>query len=173
MSNSTAAVHTISYVDYALLGILCLSIIIGLWRGFVKEALSLAAWGAAVWVSIMYTGDLADIFANKIHNPSARYILSFVLLFFVTLMLGALVNHLISVSGIVKKTGLSGTDRLLGVGFGVVRGIVIIGILILLGEFTHFPEQDWWTHSSLIPRFQVVVDQFHRYLPQLHDVITS
>jgi membrane protein required for colicin V production len=140
------------WIDYTILGLICLSAIIGLFRGFVREAFSLLTWIVAVAVSVHFSRDFADYFDTLISVPSARIAASFAVLFLITLLLGGLVNFLIS--ELVEKTGLTGTDRLLGLLFGIARGMVVIAVLVVLAGLTPLPEDPWWNEASLIQPFE-------------------
>jgi membrane protein required for colicin V production len=83
--------------------------------------------------------------------PSVRLAISFAVLILVTLLAGGLLSYLIAT--LVDKTGLSGTDRVVGVIFGLLRGIAIITVLVLLAGLTPVPEDPWWDQSVLLPRF--------------------
>lgn len=152
------------WVDYAIIIILTLSALISVLRGFVKEALSLAAWVLAFWVAFTFHQNLATVFADYIGTPSLRLISAFALLFVVTLIIAALVNNL--VSQIVKKTGLTGTDRMLGVIFGIARGTVIVAILVLMAGLTQLPADPWWHDSIFIKHFQEVAIWLKDFLPK-------
>lgn len=141
-----------NWVDYLILGVIAVSMIISLMRGFVKEAFSLAAWIIAFWVSWTFFRELAVHLEPWVSVPSVRLGLAFVGLLLLTLIIGAMINFL--VSQLVEKTGLSGTDRLLGLFFGVARGAVLVAILVLLAGLTPLPSDPWWKGSQLIPYFQ-------------------
>ena len=76
-------------VDYAILGILLISSFISLVRGFVKEALSLAGWIMAFWLSLSFAVPLSKLLAASMEDPTLRLILSFVVLFILTLIVSA------------------------------------------------------------------------------------
>lgn len=140
------------WIDYAIVGLISLSAIIGLFRGFVREAFSLLSWIVAVGVAVHFSRDFSVYFDSLISLPSARIAASFAVLFLVTLILGGLINFLIS--ELVEKTGLTGTDRLLGLLFGVARGMVVVAVLVMLAGLTPLPEDPWWRESSLIQPFE-------------------
>jgi membrane protein required for colicin V production len=106
------------YADYVIVGIIAISILVGVFRGFVKEAFSLAVWIAAFLVAFQYSGVLALQLESHIELPSARTALAFTGLFLAVLLVGGLLTFL--VGKLVEKTGLSGSDRLLGGVFGGV-----------------------------------------------------
>ena len=151
-------------VDYIILGIIALSAIISLFRGFVKEAFSLFIWISAFWLSWMFFRDLAGYLIQWISLPSARLGISFALIMIVVLIIGGIIGYLLS--KLVEHTGLSGTDRLLGVFFGVARGVVIVAILILMAGLTPMPEDPWWNESLLIGHFQEISVWLRDLLPE-------
>jgi len=152
------------WVDYAIIIIVTLSALISVLRGFVKEALSLVAWVLAFWVAFTFHQNLATVFTEYIDTPSLRLISAFALLFVVTLIIAAVVNNLIST--LVKKSGLTGTDRMLGVIFGVARGTVIVAILVLMAGLTQLPADPWWQDSLFIKHFQEMAIWLKSFLPE-------
>ena len=141
-----------NWVDYAILGIIGLSALISLVRGFVRETVSLLIWVGAFVIAWTYFREMAAYLSGWIETPSLQLGVAFVLLLLVVLILGGLVGFLIG--QLVDKTGLSGTDRLLGMVFGAARGAVLVSILVLLAGLTPFPQDPWWMQSLLIPHFQ-------------------
>lgn len=151
-----------TWVDFFIIGIIGLSAVISLIRGFIREAFSLAAWILAFWISWMFFRDLA-VHLDMIEVQSLRLGVAFGILFLITLILGALVNFLIG--QLVHKTGLSGTDRVIGVLFGVARGAVLVSIVVLLAGLTPFPNDAWWQESRLIGYFQDLAIWLRDLLP--------
>jgi membrane protein required for colicin V production len=157
-----------TWVDWGIIGIICISCLISLRRGFVKEALSLLTWIVAGVVAWMFGGALADHLVEFIEIPSLRVIAGCTILFVATLMLGALVNYLIG--ELVRVTGLSGTDRFLGMVFGAARGALLIVVLVGLVSLAPAVEQDlWWQKSILIPHFLMVADWSKTFILQFTD----
>jgi len=152
-----------NWVDLILIGIIGVSLVISLVRGFVREAFSLAAWVVAFWISWAFFRELAVHLEPWVSVPSLRLALAFAALMLVTLILGAMVNFLIS--QLVEKTGLTGTDRLLGMFFGVARGALLVAILVLLAGLTPIPNDPWWQESQLIPYFQDLAVWLRSFLP--------
>jgi len=140
------------WVDYLIPGIIVLSALFSLMRGFVREALSLIGWVAAFWLALRYANPLAELFLSSITIPSLRIIVAFTILFVLTLMLAALINHL--AGHLVKRTGLTGTDRMIGIVFGVARGGVVVSMLVLLAGLTTLPQDPWWGQSIMIGHFE-------------------
>lgn len=141
------------WVDIVIPGIIAISALFSLMRGFVREALSLAGWVAAFWVALTFAKDFADLLLAGISAPSLRMVVSFTILFVVTLVITALLNRL--AGQLVTRTGLSGTDRMIGMIFGVARGVVVVSVLVLLAGMTTMPQDPWWQES-------VLIDVFHK-----------
>lgn len=158
------------WIDYAILIIIGISTLISLVRGFVKEAVSLIVWVSAFFVASTFYQDLAAYLTN-ISDPMFRNAAAIAILFVITLILGALINYLIG--QLVTKTGLSGTDRVLGLAFGALRGaLVVSAVLFFMDVFTPAPESTWWQQAVLIPEFRVVIEWFFDYIKTTSSFLT-
>ncbi|MFK7864065.1 MAG: CvpA family protein [Pseudohongiellaceae bacterium] len=148
-------------IDAVILVIVGLSCLFGLWRGLIKEVLSLVTWIAALALARLYSGVVADFLVNIINNESARYVSAFALVFVAVMMIGTLINHLIS--KLLTITGLKLVDRLLGGAFGVVRGAIIVVVIIFItGAFVNETEQ--WQGSQLIPHGLSLIEWMQLYI---------
>lgn len=152
-----------AWIDVVILALIVLSAVLSLFRGFVKEALALASWLVALWVAMSFYEELALVLAEWISLPSAQKITAFVLLFICVLLLGALVNYL--AGKLVAKTGLTGTDRMLGVIFGAARGGMIVALLVLFAGMTPMPQDPWWQDSQFIHYFEDLAMWIREFLP--------
>lgn len=145
-----------NWVDWSIVALIGISGLISLNRGFIKEALSLLVWCCAGAVAWLYGGALASHLAAYIELPSARVIAACAILFVLTLMVGALLTHLLGM--LVQATGLSGTDRLLGMVFGVARGALLVVIVVGLLSLAPVQQDPWWQQSVLLPDFLMIAD---------------
>ncbi|RRQ23998.1 CvpA family protein [Guyparkeria sp. SCN-R1] len=150
-------------VDWIFLAIVLISTAIALVRGFVKEVISLVTWLAAFGIALAFSQTAAVLVPEAVDIPSARVAIAFVALFVVVLILGGIINW--AISKLVETTGLSGTDRSVGMVFGLLRGVLIVAGLLLLGGFTALPQEAWWQASTLIPHFQVVAEWLLAVMP--------
>jgi membrane protein required for colicin V production len=151
------------WIDYGILGLVALSAVVGLLRGFIREAFSLLVWILAVWVGLTFSHDFAPLLEKQIPVPSVRIAAAFAALFILTLLVGGLVSYLLT--QLVQLTGFTGTDRMLGLLFGVARGALLVSVLVLLAGITPLPNDPWWKESVLIPPFQKLALWLREQLP--------
>jgi len=143
------------WIDYAIIAVIAFSSLVSLIRGFVREALSLVTWGCAFFVASHYYTYLSVWFTG-FEDELVRNGIAIAVLFIATLIVGAIVNFVIG--QLVEKTGLSGTDRVLGVCFGALRGVLIVAaILFFLDSFTGVSKSEDWSKSQLIPQFSFII----------------
>ncbi len=150
-------------VDWILLAIVLVSTAIALVRGFIKEVISLVTWIAAFAIALAFSQAASVWVPEAVDIPSARVAIAFVALFVIVLILGGIINW--AISKLVETTGLSGTDRSVGMVFGLLRGVLIVAGLLVLGGFTTLPKEPWWETSMLIPHFQVVAEWLLAVMP--------
>lgn len=155
---------TLNWIDYAIIIVIALSSLISLIRGFIREALSLATWIIAFWIALTFSTLLTPYFQAYVQSDAVRYAIAFILLFIATLIVGAIVNFVIT--QFLEKTGLSGTDRLLGVVFGFTRGVLLVAIVLLSAHMTAIPKEQIWMQSKLVPVFTPVENWLSNYIPK-------
>lgn len=154
----------LQWVDLAIIAIIGLSVLTGLFRGFVKELVALCVWILAIWLGFNYSQSLDPWLNSYIQEQSARNAVAFVIIMFATLFAGGVVNAILSF--ILKRAGLSGTDRTLGMGFGFLRGVFIVALLMVAVKMTSLPYQQYSQDSKLYARFDPVVALIYAHLPE-------
>ncbi len=142
------------WIDYAIIAVIGFSCLVSLIRGFVREALSLVTWGCAFFVASHYYTYLSVWFTG-FEDELVRNGIAIAILFIATLIVGAIVNFVIG--QLVEKTGLSGTDRVLG-------ALIVAAILFFLDTFTGLSKSEDWSKSQLIPQFSFIIRWFFDYL---------
>jgi membrane protein required for colicin V production len=153
-------------VDVIIIFVIVLSAIFGLLRGFMQESISLAKWIIATWIAATFAPKLAPMLPTAFESEAVRQAISFVSLFILIFILGSVVAHL--VSRLLIKTGLTSLDRVLGIGFGILRGAIIIAIFVIVGgHFPQLPQQDWWQQSMVLERFEDWVIWMQDYIPNM------
>ena len=152
-----------SFVDIAIVVILLVSVLIGLFRGFIREILSLISWIVAVWVAFVFAPEGAAYLEPYVSQPPLRVAGAFAGIFVVVLIAASIISYLLY--RLLTIAGIGGIDRSLGLLFGFVRGIIVIAILILASIFMDFTTQPWWKTSILVQHFDPVVDFIRNLLP--------
>ena len=149
--------------DYAVLAVLSVSVLLGLWRGVVSEILALAAWVVAFFVARAEASEVAAWLTGQITEPGMRLAAAYVLVFVGVLLVFAIARMLIS--RMLKAVGLGLLDRLLGAVFGVLRGILVVVLAVLVAGMTPLPKADWWRDAMLAPPLEIVVIAAKPWLP--------
>lgn len=135
-----------SWLDWALLAVLLLSALLGLWRGLVYEVLSVAAWVAAFVLAQAYAAPVGDWLPVDAFSVPLQLAAGFALVFLVAAFAGGLLAWL--VKKLVESVGLRPVDRVLGGAFGLARGLVILLGLAVVVSMTPLQTEVWWRHSS-------------------------
>lgn len=151
------------WIDLVIVGIIALSLLISLFRGFIKESISLATWIVAIWLAWIFHPQLAELMVDWINAPTVRLGVAFAALFVATLIVGGLINFVLG--QLVERTGLSGTDRSLGAVFGIARGVLVVAVLVLLAGLTPLPKEPFWQQSALLGYFQDMAIWMRGFLP--------
>ena len=142
-------------VDWIIIVVLSLSILLSLWRGFVREALSLAGWVAAFVIANLFVDEMALLLAGWIINIPGRYVASYAILFVGTLIVAGVVVKL--TAQVVKATGLTMLDRVLGTVFGFTRGIILILVAaFVLRQLVPPGDLQWLHQSQLMPHLDML-----------------
>jgi membrane protein required for colicin V production len=141
-----------NWADWVIVGILLVSCLFGLIRGLMREALSLAIWIIAAFCARIFAGSVEPLLVSVIETPSVRTISAVLIIFILVLILGAFIQYLIG--ALIKFSGLSFLDRVLGIAFGILRGLVIVMLLLIVSpKLTQVQQDQWWQESQLIPVF--------------------
>ena len=154
-------------VDIVILIITVLSSAFGLWRGLIKEVLSLLTWIAALLVSRVYSEPLAGLMTGMIENDGIRYVSAFAILFFIVMMFGTFLNSLLS--KLLSVTGLKLADRLLGAGFGVARGVIIVLVIMFIASM-FVSETELWQQSQLVPYGMDLIEKSQVFIGDMNSV---
>lgn len=160
-----------NWFDFTIIGIIALSSVISLVRGFFKEAISLFVWIAAFLISRTFYPQLSQLL-TQIDEPMLRNASAIGILFVGTLIVGSLINYVIS--QLVKATGLGGTDRVLGMVFGALRGVLVVSALLFaIDTFTTFAGSQWWQSSVLVPEFGIIIEWFFEFMKESSSFLSA
>jgi membrane protein required for colicin V production len=149
--------------DYVVIGIVAMSLVLGLWRGVVSEMMALAAWVLAFMAALEFGAQSGQLAFAGIADPAVRALAGCALVFVGVLVAMSLVR--LAVRSMVKALGLSLSDRLLGMFFGLARGVLLVMILVAVGGMTAAPQQVWWKQATLAPPLQTAVLAARPWMP--------
>jgi membrane protein required for colicin V production len=152
-----------SPVDIAIVIILLVSTLIGVFRGFIRETLSLISWVVAFYIAWTFAPLGAVYLEPYLSQPPLRIVAAFVAIFLVALISASIIAYL--VYRLFALAGVGGIDRSLGLVFGVARGVLLVAVLILAGVYTDFATQPWWQTSKLVGFFSPITDFLLTLLP--------
>lgn len=156
----------LNWLDWVIIVVLSVSTLLSVWRGFAREAISLAAWVAAFVVANLFVDQMATLLATWISNITGRYVAAYAILFVGTLMLGSLLGML--ARQLVKVTGLSVLDRLLGTVFGFARGVILILVCaFVLRQLVPPGDLQWLHQSQLMPQLDMLAQWTQNLFRQL------
>jgi membrane protein required for colicin V production len=152
-----------TYFDYLVIGIVTVSLLFGLWRGVVGEIIALAAWGVGIFAAIEFGASVGHSVFAGLSDPALRTLAGCVVIFVGILVSMAVLNMV--VRSMVKALGLSVSDRILGMIFGLTRGVLVCMVLVGLGGMTSAPMQPWWRNATLAAPLETVVMAVKPWLP--------
>lgn len=152
-----------NWADYTILGIVLLSILIGLLRGFTREIFGLGTWVLAIVLAVFFGPALAVHLQPHIATPIFRMGAAYGGLFLGGLLVGGVLTALLVAR--IRESRFSSADRTLGAGLGLVRGALLVGLVVLLARTAGVSNEPWWQHSTLIGPSQVVADGLDTLIP--------
>lgn len=155
--------------DIVIAVAIVISVVIGFVRGFVKEAISIAALLIAIWAAMHFGPQAGSLSESWLSSSELQVWFGRLLVFTVILVLGGLVGW--GVSKLVRLSVLSGTDRVFGMAFGFCRGVVLLAVFIIGGEYANFNNDPWWQNSTFIPYGEVVADWIRVMAPRGADML--
>ena len=153
------------WVDWVIVALIGLSMLTGLFRGFVKELIALCVWVIGFWLAFHYMYVVDAWYAPYLQDKTIRIAVSFVSILVATIIVGGIINA--TLGFIMRRSGLSGTDRLLGMLFGVVRGIFIVSLLMLVIKMTSIPFEEYSQKALLYEKFSPLVNWMYGYMPDV------
>jgi len=135
--------------DYVVIAAILLSAIVGAARGLLREAIAFGSWVIALFIAWHFSSliepHLGGTLADTAVAPWAARVLIVLLVLLLGAAVGAICGHF------VRLSIFSGVDRLFGFVFGVLRGFVLLGVFVILGQLLRLQNEPWWGHSLLMP----------------------
>jgi membrane protein required for colicin V production len=157
-------------VDYLLTGAVLLSMLFGSVRGFLRESVALLGWLVGLWLAWRYASLVEPYLGGTLAGTPLQVWVARMIVLLAVVMAGWLLGSLLSY--IVQRSGLTlGVDRLLGAIFGLVRGAVIVGFAVMLGQAAELDSEPWWRASRLLPLGENMADVLRGYVETGREII--
>ncbi len=153
-----------TWVDWIILAVLLISMVVAFMRGASREVIGLSAWLIGAYLAFTYTPVLQTLLETVVLTPEFRYVITFLCIIIIFLILGALGGHLVGRA--MTAIGLSGLDRILGIFFGLARGLLLVVVFIMVANFTPMAKSDNWKSSRFITTLQSPADQLLVWIEQ-------
>jgi membrane protein required for colicin V production len=138
-----------NWIDYLLIALIVFSSVAGALRGLLREVIALVTWVAAVWIAWHYAAVLEPHLGGALANDSVRAWAARTIIFLAVVLIGTCIGAI--VGRLVRLSIFSGTDRFFGGIFGFLRGLVMIGLFVMLCHALRLNGEPWWRSSTLIP----------------------
>lgn len=152
-----------TWLDYAVIGVIVVSVGWGIWRGLVREVMSLAGWVIAFLAANLFAAPLAEALPRAISRPEWRTFVAFILIFLVVLVIATL--GAVWLSKLVHSVGLGSLDRVLGALFGMLRGLLVVLAFALAAGLTGFPQRPVWKESLCGAQLAAAANALKPWLP--------
>lgn len=156
-------------IDILIAVVLTFSVIVGIARGFVKEAISITSLLLAIWAALTFGPSAGEMSESWLASKELQTWFGRIIVFVLILAVGGLIGW--GLSKLVRLSVLSGIDRLIGGFFGAARGVLFVALFILAGDYAGFSNDSWWKQSKLIPYFEVVAEWIMVMAPQGYDML--
>lgn len=153
-----------TWFDYGVLIVVGVSILLGAWRGLMREMLALAGWVLAVVLAMWFAYDLARLLPASLAPLDVRAVVAAVVVFILVLLAAGFGG--IMLAKLFRAAGLGVTDRALGGMFGFARGTLITLGVVLGAGFTTLPKEPFWRDAALAGPLETAVVAMKPYLPR-------
>jgi membrane protein required for colicin V production len=148
-------------VDLVIVFLTLISALVGVWRGFAVESLSLLSLLAAIGLAWTFAGTLEPALGSWASAVEVRLWTARVIIFVIVLVIGGLVSWV--ARKLIRHTGLSGLDRTLGAAFGILRAAVLLGLSVIVLQFVEVDQEAWWQEARLRPYAERIAEAVKYY----------
>jgi len=148
--------------DHIFAIILLVSGAVGYFRGFIRESIALVAWLLGLWLAWHYAYLVNPWLGGALAEPAVREWTGRAIVLLLVLLLGSLIGSIVSHFA-RRAVGLAAMDRLLGIVFGLVRGVLVIGLLVLAGRAANLDMETWWDKTHSMRAAEEVANWIERY----------
>jgi membrane protein required for colicin V production len=145
-----------------------ISCLIGLWRGFMREAISLATWIIGLWLAWTFSPAIEPMLGGLLSGPQVKVWVARLIILVLVVLVGNLVGFVVTRA--VRYSPFGVADRMLGVLFGLLRGALLVGVGVILGELLELDAEPWWSKSTLLPYTEFLGDWVRALVNEVQDI---
>ena len=151
-----------TWFDYAVIAVLGFSLLVGILRGVLREMILLAGWIAAFVLATTFAGRLIPLMPVSL-GPMLAPPLAYLVIFIGVLLIAGFLALLLTL--LARSAGMGALNRLMGAGFGVVRGLLVVLALVLVGGMTPLPREPFWKNAVSSGAFETAIVALRPFLP--------
>ena len=152
--------------DYLVILAILVSALVGALRGFLRESIALGAWIIGLFLAWHFADVIEPHLGGLLSDPTVRPWAARAILIVLVLLLGAATGAILA--HFVRLSIFSGMDRLLGFAFGLLRGFVLLGVFVILGQLLRLQGESWWRHSLMIPYGESMANGLRTIVGEAH-----
>ncbi len=154
--------------DWIIIALILISCLIGAWRGFMREAISLATWIIGLWLAWTFSSSVEPMLGGLLSGPQVKVWVARLIILVLVVLAGNLVGFVVTRA--VRYSPFGVADRLLGVLFGLLRGGLLVGVGVILGELLELDGEPWWNKSALLPYMDFLGDWVRALVNEVQDI---
>ncbi len=154
--------------DWIIIAIVVISCLIGLWRGFMREAISLATWIIGLWLAWTFSSSVEPMLGGVLSGPQVKVWVARLIILVLVVLAGNLVGYVVTRA--VRYSPFGVADRLLGVLFGLLRGALLVGVGVILAELFELDREPGWTKSALLPYMEFLGDWVRALVNEVQEI---
>jgi len=151
-----------TWFDYAVLAILGFSLVVGVLRGFLRELVMLLGWVAAFVLATLFSGRITPLMPESL-GPALAPPLAYLAIFVAVLLVAGFIALLLTL--LAKSVGMGALNRMMGAGFGLVRGLLVVLALVLFAGLTLLPKEPFWKNAVSSGAFETAIVAMRPLLP--------
>lgn len=142
--------------DWFILGLIVVSSVIGILRGFMREAISLVTWIVGLWLAWTFSDVVEPHLGGMLGQPNVKVWVARLIVLVVILLIGTVAGTVVSY--VMRHSPFGAADRTLGFFFGLLRGGILVGVAVIFGQTVDLHREGWWKESALLPYAEHVGD---------------
>lgn len=157
--------------DWFIVALVVLSCVIGALRGLMREAIALVTWLLGLWFAWTFADVVEPHLGGVLAQDGVRVWVARLIVLLVVLLIGTLAGLILQY--VIRHSPFGMTDRFLGVFFGLMRGFVLVGVFVILGQLFELDGERWWSESRLIPYAEFFGDSIRQLVDEVEVVAMS